>query len=79
MEDLLEYKIIICLQGNDVSSGLKWQLWSRSVVIISPPTLTSWAMEELLVPWVHNIPMDAQGSNTEEMVQYFVIKPHTLP
>eukprot|EP00978_Attheya_sp_CCMP212_P010476 scaffold25377_cov53-Attheya_sp.AAC.8 len=70
MEDLLEYKIIICLQGNDVSSGLKWQLWSRSVVIMAPPTLTSWAMEELLVPWVHYIPMDAQGSNAEEMVKW---------
>lgn len=37
MEDLLEYKMIISWQGNDISSGLKWQLWSRSVVMMAPP------------------------------------------
>jgi hypothetical protein len=71
MEDMLEYKMIISLEGNDVSSGLKWQLLSRSVVIMAhPPTFTSWAMEELLEAWVHYVPMDAQGSNAEEMVSW---------
>ena len=65
-----QYKVIICLEGNDVSSGLKWMLQSNSVVLMPPPTRTSWAMEELLEPWVHYIPMLPNGSNAEEMVQW---------
>jgi hypothetical protein len=65
-----QFKIIICFQGNDVSSGLKWMLQSQSVVLMPPPTRTSWAMEELLVPWIHYIPMFPNGSNAEERVQW---------
>lgn len=49
---LLEYKGIIMIEGNDVASGLKWALLSQSVVLMPPPKHTSWAMEELLQPWV---------------------------
>ena len=49
---LLEYKAIIMIEGNDVASGLKWALLSQSVVLMPPPKHTSWAMEELLQPWV---------------------------
>jgi hypothetical protein len=65
-----QYKVIICFEGNDVSSGLKWMLQSHSVVLMPPPTRTSWAMEELLEPWIHYIPMFPNGSNAEEMVQW---------
>jgi hypothetical protein len=40
------------IAGNDVASGLKWALFSQSVVLMPPPNHTSWAMEELLEPWV---------------------------
>jgi hypothetical protein len=52
MKSLLEYKGIIMIEGNDVASGLKWALFSQSVVLMPPPNHTSWAMEELLEPWV---------------------------
>ena len=55
MEEMLKYKAIVMLERNDVSSGLKWALFSNSVVLTQTPTCTSWAMEELLVPWVHYI------------------------
>ena len=44
-------KNLFC-SGNDVSSGVKWAMLSQSVVLMPPPTVTSWAMEELLEPWV---------------------------
>jgi hypothetical protein len=65
-----QYKVIISMEGNDVSSGLKWMLQSQSVVLMAPPTRTSWAMEELLEPWIHYIPMFPNGSNAEERVQW---------
>ena len=56
--ELLEYKALILLEGNDISSGLKWALFSNSVVLMPEPTLTSWAMEEMLQPWIHYIPIN---------------------
>ena len=45
MEAMLEYKAIIMLEGNDVASGLKWALLSQSIVLMSRPVFTSWALE----------------------------------
>jgi hypothetical protein len=70
MRKLLKYKAIIMVQGNDVASGLKWALMSNSVLIIPPPTLTTWAMEEFLEPWVHYIPLDPSLSDAEEKMQW---------
>lgn len=67
---LMRYKAIISIQGNDVASGLKWSLFSRSVVLMPPPTITSWAMEELLVPWVHYVPLYQNVSNVEERMRW---------
>ena len=55
-----------------MASGLKWSLQSTSVVLMPPPTRTSWAMEELLQPWIHYIPMLPDGSNVDEMVKWML-------
>lgn len=68
--EILQYKAIIMLEGNDISSGLKWALYSNSVVLAQKPTYTSWAMEELLEPWVHYIPLADDLSDVEERVQW---------
>ena len=72
MEEMLKYKAIVMLEGNDVSSGLKWALFSNSVVLTQTPTCTSWAMEELLVPWIHYIPINDDLSDVEEKVQWIL-------
>jgi hypothetical protein len=68
--EFLSYKVVLALEGNDVSSALKWNLMSNSVVLMPSPTKTSWAMEELLEPWVHYVPVHANLSNLEEMIQW---------
>jgi hypothetical protein len=70
MKDQLRYKAIIMIEGNDVATGLKWALMSNSVLMIPPPTLTTWAMEELLEPWVHYVPLDASLGDAEEKMQW---------
>lgn len=72
LRQMLQYKAIIILEGNDVSSGLKWALLSQSVVIMPRPKFTSWAMEEMLEPWVHYIPIETDLSNVEEMVEWML-------
>ena len=60
--------LLLLLLYIDVSSGLKWGLLSRSVVLMPPPTKITWAMEELLQPYVHYIPLYPNLSNVEEQV-----------
>jgi Glycosyl transferase family 90 len=71
-EEMLTYKGFIILEGNDVSSGLKWAMVSNSVVLMPRPRFTSWAMEELLEPWVHFIPIRSDLSDVEEKVQWML-------
>lgn len=66
----MEFKGIIMLEGNDVASGLKWALLSQSVVLMPIPKHTSWAMEELLVPWVHYIPLNENATDAAEKMQW---------
>lgn len=70
IQQIQKYKVIISMEGNDVASGLKWALLSESVVLMPKPTKSSWAMEELLEPWIHYIPMYDNGTNAEEMIQW---------
>eukprot|EP00590_Aulacoseira_subarctica_P000786 CAMPEP_0172419964 /NCGR_PEP_ID=MMETSP1064-20121228/6359_1 /TAXON_ID=202472 /ORGANISM="Aulacoseira subarctica , Strain CCAP 1002/5" /LENGTH=458 /DNA_ID=CAMNT_0013159683 /DNA_START=48 /DNA_END=1424 /DNA_ORIENTATION=- len=72
IHELLSYKAIVFLEGNDVSSGLKWGLYSQSVVLMPHPTFTSWAMEELLEPWVHYIPINEDLSDVEEKIRWVI-------
>lgn len=70
--DFLQHKGLIILEGNDVSSGLKWSMVSNSVVLMPPPRFTSWAMEELLEPWQHFIPLRPDLSDVETKVQWML-------
>jgi hypothetical protein len=70
LKDQLKYKYIISIEGNDVSSGLKWMLLSNSVVLMPKPTWESWAMEARLEPFVHYIPIRSDMSNVEEMLRW---------
>ena len=70
MKDQLKFKYILNIEGNDVSTGLKWQLASNSVVFMAKPTTVSFAMEDLLVPFVHYVPVKDDYSNLMEMVEW---------
>ena len=72
MKDMLGYKGIIVLEGNDVSSGLKNAMLSSSVVLMPKPLFTSWAMEELLEPWIHYIPLLPDLSDVEDKVAWML-------
>ncbi len=63
------------LGNNDISSGLKWALLvysSRSVVMMPPPTKSSFLMEELLIPWLHYIPLKHDLSDVIEQMNWVI-------
>ena len=68
VKEMLMFKAIIILEGNDVATALKWVLYSRSVMLMPIPTMESFAMESLLEPWVHYIPLLPDLSDVEEKV-----------
>ena len=70
LSEMLRYKGLIVLEGNDVASGLKWGLLSRSVVLMPPPTKTSWCMEESLEPWIHYVPLEPDGRDAQTKMQW---------
>jgi Glycosyl transferase family 90 len=73
IELLLKYKMLIILEGNDVSSALKWALYSSCVVIMPyPVTVTSWAMEELLEPYIHFVPIKPDLTDVHDAVQWIL-------
>jgi len=72
LREMMKYKGIIVLEGNDVSSGAKWALLSQSVVLMPQPVYTSWAMEEMLEPWLHYIPLAPDLSDVEEKVRWML-------
>lgn len=70
LEEQLQYKYLLSLEGNDVATGLKWMLYSNSVVFMPPPQHVTWAMEEMLVPFHHYIPITADGSDIPEKLEW---------
>jgi len=72
LEQMLKCKAIIMLEGNDVASGLKWALYSKSVVMAQAFTKASWVMEDMLIPWVHYIPLSQDLSDVHEKMQWVI-------
>ncbi|MEM8852692.1 MAG: glycosyl transferase family 90 [Pseudomonadota bacterium] len=66
----LQSKFILCLEGNDVSTSLKWVLYSNSAVIMPHPTVESWACESLLIPFHHYIPVRTDLSDLADVFKW---------
>ena len=65
-KEMLQSKFLISLEGNDVASGLKWQMYSNSVVFMPKPKFESWFMESKLIPNYHYILIRDDLSDLEE-------------
>ena len=68
--DHLKSKYILCLEGNDVATGLKWILGSNSVPVMPHPTVESWACESLLRPFKHYVPVKSDLSDVEDVYRW---------
>jgi len=70
IKNMLKYKYLICAEGNDVSTGLKWMLYSNSVVLMPKPTIVSWFMEDHLIPFIHYVPIKDDWSDLLDMYKW---------
>ena len=71
----LHYKFILCLEGNDVATNLKWVMSSNSIAVMPKPKYESWFMEGVLIPDVHYICIKDDYSNLEEKLKTFIENP----
>ena len=70
IKDQLKYRFIISVEGNDVASGLKWQLYSNSIILMSEPTIESWLMEFKLKPFYHYVPIKKDFSDIISKIRW---------
>ncbi len=72
----LNYKFILCLEGNDVASNLKWVMSSNSVAVMPKPKYETWFMEGRLLPNHHYILIKDDYSDLEERINYYIQNPN---
>ena len=70
IEQMLKYKYILSVEGNDKDSGLNWKLNSNSVVLMTKPRVTSWLMETTLIPNHHYVLLKDDFSDLEEKLEW---------
>lgn len=75
IEEQLEYKFILCIEGIDVASNLKWVMSSNSLPVMPKPQYETWFMEGTLIPGVHYVEIKDDFSDLEEQMNYYLSNP----
>lgn len=68
--EMLQYKYILSVEGNDKDSGLNWKLNSNSLILMTKPTISSWLMETTLIPNVHYVLLKDDFSDLKEKFEW---------
>ncbi|KAA6316374.1 hypothetical protein EZS27_033306, partial [termite gut metagenome] len=68
----LKYKFILCIEGNDVATNLKWVMSSNSLAVMPRPRYETWFMEGRLIPNYHYIEIKADYSDLEDKLTYYI-------
>ena len=71
INEQLQYKFILSIEGNDVASNLKWVMSSNSLSFMTKPKYETWFMEGTLIPNHHYVLLKDDYSDLEEKVAYY--------
>ncbi len=75
IDEQLQYKFILSLEGNDVATNLKWIMSSNSVAVMPKPKYETWFMEGTLIPDFHYICIKDDFSDLNEKLEYYTKNP----
>ncbi|WP_152286083.1 glycosyl transferase family 90 [Flavicella marina] len=67
----LQYKFILCWEGNDVATNLKYVMSSNSLAICTKPIYETWFMEGTLIGGVHYVEIKDDFSDLNEKIEYY--------
>lgn len=71
LPEQMEYRYILCIEGNDVASNLKWAMYSNSLCFMTKPKYETWFMEGKLKAGVHYVELKEDYSDLEEKIHYY--------
>ncbi len=75
IDEQLKYKFVLCLEGVDVATNLKWVMSSNSLAVMPRPRFETWFMEASLIPDYHYVLIKDDFSDLEEKINYYVKHP----
>lgn len=75
IDEHLNYKFILSLEGNDVATNLKWIMSSNSIAVCPKHKYETWFMEGTLIPNYHYILIKDDYSDLEERLSYYLKHP----
>lgn len=75
IDEHLEYKFILCLEGNDVATNLKWVMSSNSLAVMPKPKFETWFMEGTLIGNKHYVEIKEDYSDLEDQLTYYINNP----
>ncbi|MBR2359144.1 MAG: glycosyltransferase [Bacteroidaceae bacterium] len=75
IDEHLDYKFILCIEGNDVASNLKWVMSSNSLAVMPRPKYETWYMEGTLKPDYHYVCIKDDYSDLEKKLTYYIQHP----
>jgi len=73
IDEQLDYKFVLSLEGNDVATNLKWIMSSNSLAVMPRPKYETWFMEGTLVPNYHYVLIKDDYSDLEERLKYYIV------
>ncbi len=75
MEEQLKKQFVLCIEGNDVATNLKWVMSSNSIAVMPKPKIESWYLESQLIENVHYIAVKEDYSDLLERLEYYAAHP----
>ena len=72
INEQLQYKFILSIEGNDVATSTKWIMSSNSLCFMTKPKFETWFMEGKLIPNYHYVLINDDYSDLEEKVEYYI-------
>ena len=71
-EEHLKNKFVLCLEGNDVATNLKWVMSSNSLPVMPVPKFETWFMEGKLIADTHFVCIQDDYADLEEKLNYYI-------
>ncbi|MCW3806400.1 glycosyl transferase family 90 [Plebeiibacterium marinum] len=75
INEQLQYKFILSIEGNDVATNLKWIMSSNSIAVMPTPRYETWFMEGTLIPDYHYIHINDDYSDLNKKLNYYINNP----
>ncbi len=75
VDEQLQCKFILSLEGNDVATNLKWIMSSNSLCFMRRPRYETWFMEGRLIPGKHFVELKDDFSDVEDKVSHYLAHP----